>query len=85
MSGRGLRGRRLARLELAIAIGVIGFVALLFLAAPPMIGPLYRPDPWWAGLIVAVAGLAIGLAWMARIYRSIQDAEAHESSFRSSH
>jgi len=85
VTGRGPRARRLARLELAIAIGMVGFVVLLFLAAPHFIGGIGAPSPAWSDLIVpvAVVGLTIGLLWMVRIYRSVQDAEAHESSFRS--
>jgi hypothetical protein len=73
----------LARLILAIAIGLDGFAALLLLNAPHTMGGDPSP-PSGLGLLILLAGLAanvIGLAWMMRIYRS--DPEAHPSFWRS--
>ena len=82
MTGLGLRGRRVARLILAIAIGLDGFAALLLLNAPHTMGG--DPPPSGLGLLIVLAGLAanvIGLAWMMRIYRL--DPDAHRSFWRS--
>ena len=84
MTGLGLRGRRLARLMLAIAIGLDSFVVLLFLNWPHTSGPMYAEPPdrlvMWLIPAVGVVVNVIGLAWMIRIYRS--DPEAHPSFWR---
>jgi NADH:ubiquinone oxidoreductase subunit K len=83
MTGRGLRGRRTARLILVAAFGLVGVVALLLIAAPATSHPMFvvdqAPIPWLVSAI-AIAGLAIGLGWMVRIYRA--DPEGQPSAFR---
>jgi hypothetical protein len=82
MTGRGLRGRQLARWEFVIAIVPAAFVAFLFATAPQSMGG-FDPSPS-AQLFAAacVAVYLVGLATMIRIYRS--DPEAHRSFWRSS-
>ncbi len=82
MTGLGLRGRRQARLMLAIAIGLDAFAALLLINAPRGMGGGFGP-PSVVQWLVPIAGVVlnvIGLAWMIRIYRS--DPEAHPSFWR---
>jgi type IV secretory pathway TrbD component len=81
MTGRGLRGRRTARLMFVSAIAPGALVALLILTAPQTMGP----DPGPSVQLFAAAGVVLyvlGVAWMIRIYR--RDPEAHESFWRSS-
>jgi len=82
VTGLGLRGRRLARLMLAIVVGIEAVVAFLFLTAPPS-GPLYVEPPGAVGWLVPAVGVAVniaGLAWMIRICHA--DPEAHPSFWR---
>ena len=82
MTGRGLRGRRVARRIIAVAIGLDAFVALLLINAPRGMGGGFGP-PSIVEWLIPAAGVAlnvIGLAWMIRIYRS--DPEAHPSFWR---
>lgn len=85
MTGRGRRGRDVARLMLTIAVVFDAFVAFLFVSAPPNMGPLRMGPPSLVEWLVPVAGMVangIGLVWMIRIVRSTEDAEAHRSFFR---
>ena len=85
MTGRGLRGRRMARFMFVLAIVPAVLTAALFMTAPNTIGPLFvePPDPLIPSVIVGAGVLAyvVGLAWMVRIYRA--DPEAHKSFWRS--
>lgn len=83
MTGRGLRGRRAARLILFAALAMDAFVVLLFAAAPNDVGPM-RVGPE-SPLVLLIP--AIGIAWnlgglglMIRIYRA--DPEVHRSWWR---
>jgi len=85
MTGRGLRGRRIARLTMATAVVVDAVAVWLVLAAPHPVGPptaaaAPRADwSWlWAGAVVAHV---LGYLWMIRIYRA--DPEARPSAWRS--
>jgi len=82
LTGRGLRGRQLARLELAIAIVPAALVGALFMTAPTMMGGgMTDPDPLWAAVIaVGILGYVVGLATMIRIYP--RDPEHHPSDWR---
>ena len=80
MTGRGLRGRRMARLMFAAAIVPAVFVALLLLTPPTYMYEQPSPlDSWIAWL--AILMYVVGLAAMIRIYRA--DPEAHASFWRS--
>jgi hypothetical protein len=82
MTGRGLRGRRLARLELAAVFAVDALVVLLFVSAPNFMRPMFGTPPEWAWLIPAI-GIAwhlVGLGLMIRLYPA--DPEGHRSSWR---
>jgi hypothetical protein len=83
LTGPGLRGRQLARLELVIAIVSAALVGALFMTAPTgMGGGMVDPAPLWKIVIgVGILGYVIGLAAMIRIYR--RDPEAHPSNWRS--
>jgi hypothetical protein len=84
LTGRGLRGRQLARLEFVIAIVPAALVGALLLSAPNMIGPMFVEDPIpmrEIALGVGILGYVVGLATMIRIYR--RDPEAHPSHWRS--
>jgi hypothetical protein len=83
VTGRGLRGRRLARLMLVAVLATDALVALLFIATPNCMCPLYiEPPPFsqWLVPAIGVGAQAIGLAWMIRIYRA--DPEGHRSWWR---
>jgi hypothetical protein len=81
LTGRGLRGRQLARLEFVIAIVSAALVGALFMTAPTMMGGgMTDPDPLWAAVIgVGILAYVVGLATMIRIYR---DPEDHPSDWR---
>jgi len=84
MTGRGLRGRRLARLILLIAFALDAFVALLFIAAPNDIGPMFSTPPSPIVNLIPAIGVAwnlAGLGVMIRIYRA--GPEDHRSWWRS--
>jgi hypothetical protein len=84
VTGRGLRGRRTARLLLFAAVAIDALVVLLFLAAPNTIGPLQSGPPsplLWLVPAIGIALNVVGLGLMIRIYRA--DPEAHRSWLRS--
>jgi hypothetical protein len=84
MTGRGLRGRRMAQLELVIAIVPGVLVGALLLSAPNFTPPMFVEDPIPMREIaigVGILGYVVGLATMIRIYRS--DREDHPSNWRS--
>ena len=83
LTGRGLRGRQRAQLELAIAIVPAALIGWLFMTAPtPMGGGMVDPAPLWQIVIgVGILGYVVGLATMIRIYR--RDPEDHPSNWRS--
>lgn len=72
MTGRGLVGRRQARLMLFGAIVLDAFVGFVIVGQPPsMIGPMFAPPP--SALIIPAVGILMniaGLAWMVRILRA---------------
>jgi Flp pilus assembly protein TadB len=84
MTGRGLRGRRLARLLLLVAFAVDLFLVYLYVAAPNFIEPMFHEPP--SGLVwrmIPVVGIVlnlVGLAWMVRILRA--DPEGSRSWWR---
>ena len=85
VTGRGLRGRRMAWLILAAALVLDALVVLLFASAPSTMGGggWFREPPRFVWLIPAF-GIALnlaGLAWMIRIVRA--DPERHASFWRS--
>jgi hypothetical protein len=88
MTGRGLRGRQQARLLLCAILALDAFLAaVLFVAAPNELRPMFESPPSVVGLplgsLIVASGIAIhlgGLAWMVRILRA--DPEAHTSWFR---
>ena len=82
LTGRGLRGRQLARLEFVIAIVSAALVGALFMTAPTMMGGgMTDPDPLWAAVIgVGILGYVVGLATMIRIYP--RDPDDHPSNWR---
>jgi hypothetical protein len=71
-----------SRLMLVAGTLLVVLVLFLIVASPSYMGggptTLELPTTWGA---IAAAG--IGLLWMIRILRSIDDAEAHRSFFRS--
>jgi hypothetical protein len=83
MTGRGLRGRRMARLELVMAIVLGALIGALLLTAPARTGPMFGDPGPLPGVVMGVGILAylVGLATMIRIYR--RDPEAHPSNWRS--
>jgi hypothetical protein len=87
LTGRGLRGRRMARLMIVTAIVPAVLTGALFMAAPNTMGGgpwMEPPEPNLLPAIVIGAGIlayVVGLAWMIRIYRA--DPEAHKSFWRS--
>ncbi|HEX5824841.1 MAG TPA: hypothetical protein VFY18_10325 [Candidatus Limnocylindrales bacterium] len=84
MTGRGLRGRRMARLMIVIAIVPAVMLGVLFVLPPATIGPMQieDPSPLWAIVVGAgIIGYLTGLAVMIRIYRA--DPERHSSWWRS--
>jgi hypothetical protein len=86
MTGRGVRGRRIARLMIVIAIVLPVMLGVLILSAPHGMGGgpwVEPPDPTLPAVVVGVGILAYiaGLAVMIRIYRA--DPEAHQSFWRS--
>jgi type IV secretory pathway TrbD component len=83
LTGRGLRGRQLARLELVIAIVPAAVIGALLLTAPTPITPMFGDPGPLPGVVMGVGILAyvVGLATMIRIYP--RDPEAHPSNWRS--
>jgi len=82
MTGRGLRGRRQARLMIVAAVAPGVVVALLLMTAPQVIGPLGGESSLGIAILACGFGLyGTGLLWMIRIYRT--DPEGHHSFFRS--
>jgi hypothetical protein len=84
VTGQGLRGRRRARLMLAIGAGHVAFVALMFVAQPNYIGPMRFGPPSvfeWLMPAIGATGVLVGFGWMIRIYRA--EPEAHPSFWRS--
>ncbi len=83
-TGRGIRGRQMARWMFVVAIVPFVLVGLLFATAPNMIGPMItEPPSSWVSIALVGIGIAmaiIGFVWMVRIYRA--NPEAHPSSWR---
>jgi hypothetical protein len=84
MTGRGLEGRRQARIILFAAFLLVGVEVLLFVAQPNTMGGA-PPGRWGLGIgsLVLLAGGAlqlVGLIWMIRIYRA--DPEGRRSWWR---
>ena len=84
MEQRAVRGRRTARLMLFLAAGPVGFVGLLIVAQPNVIGPMVLKPPVSRPPVLELGalGVAVGLAWMIRIERSARDPERHKSWWR---
>jgi Flp pilus assembly protein TadB len=87
MTGRGLRGRRNAGAIILATLAVDAFVALLFVATPNCMCPMFNEPPSLIGLplgsVIAAVGITLhlaGLAWMVRILRA--DPEGHRSWWR---
>jgi hypothetical protein len=82
VTGRGLRGRRIARLMLMTGFAPVALLAFLLIAAPNnMGGGLGEPSiVMWLVPAIGVAGVVVGLAWMIRIYRA--DPEGSRSWWR---
>jgi hypothetical protein len=82
MTGRGLRGRQIARLELVIAIVPAVLIGAILLNAAA-IGRRFVGDPPPLQQIVIGVGIlayVVGLATMIRIYR--RDPDDHPSDWR---
>jgi len=82
--GRGLRGRRIARLILAGALALDAVLLLLLASAPNTIGGGWFPEPPRFVWLIPAFGIGlhlVGLAWMIRIIRA--DPERHRSFWRS--
>jgi hypothetical protein len=70
-------------MEFAAAVFAIGFTAFFWIAGPGWIGPMFWGGPRVGELIMVVGGLigvAVGLVWMARIYRA--DPEPDQRAWR---
>jgi hypothetical protein len=87
VTGRGLRGRESARLIVASVLAIDACVALLLMAGPNCMCPMFDAPPSVIGVpigsVVAAVGIALhlgGLAWMVRILRA--DPEGHRSWWR---
>lgn len=83
MTGRGIAGRRRARLVLIAALALDALVAFLFVSAPGTMGPLRvePPSPLeWVLLPFGVLLNIAGLAWMVWILRA--DPEGGPSAWR---
>ena len=88
MTGRGLRGRQLARLLLGAILACDAVLAVLYVSAPDMMRPMFEAPPLLLGLplgsLIVAIGIALhlgGLAWMVGILRV--DPEGHASWWRS--
>jgi hypothetical protein len=82
MTGRGLRGRRIARQMIVLAV-LPGLVMLFaWITQPGYIGPMFRVVPWFVPYIPFIGFLmyVLGLGWMVRIYRA--DPEPDRPSWR---
>jgi hypothetical protein len=87
MTDRGLRGRELAQMILVVTLAIDALVALLFIATPHCMCPMFNEPPSLIGLplgsVIAAIGIALhlgGLAWMVRILRA--DPEGRPASWR---
>jgi hypothetical protein len=72
---------------LLATIAIVALFAALPALGPQTIGPMgvESSSDDHSGtliLVIGIAGIVVGLAWMVRILRSIDDVEAHESFFR---
>ncbi len=70
-------------MEFAAAFFAIGFAAFIWIAQPGWNGPMFWGGPRVEELIMVVGGflgVAVGLVWMARIYRA--DPEPDQRAWR---
>jgi hypothetical protein len=76
------RARFLIRAELVVAFAAPVVTALLCMAAPGTIGPMFFEPPRFASLLpwACVVGVIVGIVWMLRLSRP--DPEAGERSWR---
>jgi hypothetical protein len=85
VTGRGLHGRRLARLLLVGVLALDVVLALLVATAPTGMGGPFPSNPLaFSGWLIAALGITLhvgGLAWMVRIVHAEPD--AHPSFWRS--
>ncbi len=70
----GQRGRRIGRVLIAVAVGLIVVTGSLWIVAPRGPSPMFLPG-WidFANLAlsaVGITGIVVGLAWMIRIHRA---------------
>jgi len=72
-----------ARGLFVVAVAVVAFAAFFAVAAPHYITGLATPDRSMIWLAAAAGFAIVGLTWMIRILRSMDDVEAHRSFFRS--
>jgi hypothetical protein len=84
MTGRGIVGRRLARLILVATLAVDALVGAFLLNPPSDIGPMVA-EPHsalvaWLVLALGVTLNVVGIVWMSRILSA--DPEARASSSR---
>ena len=78
--GRGIRGRRLARLTLAAATLLVGVMVVLIVAEPTM---MYGPQPIDLPTTqLGIAGMIVGLIAMVRIERRATNPERAATSWR---
>jgi putative copper export protein len=80
VTGRGLRGRRIARAIVTLAAGLIVLTIVVLAFEPnetmgPSVSPFASPITW-AGLAASVAGFL----WLIRIERAASQPESRRSS-----
>lgn len=82
----GRRGRKIARAMIVLAPALIPLVMFYLVARPGWMGkPVFEPRYFGLpldefSLVVGFGGMAVGLAWMIRIYRA--DPEPGETTWR---
>jgi hypothetical protein len=81
MTGRGRRGRRIARGLILLAVAY-GIATLVFWIAQPAFMAMF--EAWYAPLlpVVGIASYFLGLGWMIWIYRADPEPDARSWRYR---